>query len=130
MELSKTNDLLFESESRGGAPPDLNDDSSDNDSTYSDASNDSDAEENRRGDSDDDDDDEDVDDDDGGLGRYWVDSGRSSKAMLFVERCRFRFFFVYGLSCPLIFYWFWLVCCRLDAKYIPPESETKTSNLS
>lgn len=64
MELSKTNDLLFESESRGGAPPDLNDDSSDNDSTYSDASNDSDAEENRRGDSDDDDDDEDVDDDD------------------------------------------------------------------
>jgi DNA-directed RNA polymerase I, II, and III subunit RPABC2 len=63
MELSKTNDLLFESESRGGAPPDINDDSSDNDSTYSDASNDSDAEENRRGDSDDDDDD-DVDDDD------------------------------------------------------------------
>ena len=63
MELSKTNDLLFESESRGGAPPDVNDDSSDNDSTYSDASNDSDAEENRRGDSDDDDDD-DVDDDD------------------------------------------------------------------
>ena len=64
MELSKTNDLLFASESRGGAPPDINDDSSDNESTYSDASNDSDAEENRRGDSDDDDDDEDVDDDD------------------------------------------------------------------